>query len=1013
MSTRLISPRFVGRRAELDALRAAVARAREGSSSVVLVSGDAGIGKSRLVAQLASQAVRDGATVLVGECLKLGAGELLYAPIVGALRGLVRECGADEFLGLATAGSDELERVLPELRPTPAGSPREGSQARLFAQLLGVFASVARSGPLLLVIEDLHWSDGATRDFISFFVRSIRAEPIALVLTYRTGDVGQARVPSAFVHELERDDRAVRLRLAPFDRSGIREQVAAIRDEDPDPRLIDRLLARAEGNPFFTEELLAAAGDGSGSLPESLRDALLLRLADRPADVAAIVRSIAVAGRELEHGLLDAVVELPDDRLVAALRDAVGRQVLVHRPGSTKYAFRHALLCEAAYSELLPVERRRTHRLLAEAIEREPELAGSHAAAAAMLSHHWYEAGDLARALRASVDAAAAAEAAYGYAEALVEYERALELWDSVVPEPATVALDRAEVMRRASEAASRAGESDRAIALARAVVESVDPQDCVAAALAHERLARRLWTAGEGVEALVQSRRAVQLMPDRPTAERAMVVAAEAQMLMLSHRALESEPHCEEALAIARALGRRDVEANVLATMCANFSQAGQPEWGVVAAARAREIARELGLVEELARGYLNGSDALDHAGLLDESITLALEGVEVCRELGIARLFGDTILGDVAGRLVRAGEWERAAALLDELFASSPTGISVGNAYAPRAMLEALRGNQERARQAAALAERHVDRTSGSQWRAPVAEARATAELWSGRPEEAARTLDACLATVADGESVLTTVRLYELAVRAAADVALKDVGVAVGARPEWPNTRIAELLERVDGLIACLPCPAPLGVRASRQSAAAEASRIAGGDPQAWDAAARLWGEYRDRHHQAYARWRHAEALLLEGGDRRAAQDSARRAYAIAAELGARPLAEAIEALARRGRLDLGDDRGDGGAVATGSEAVARLELTPRELEVFALLGEGMTNREIAAELFITGKTASVHVSRILAKLSVSNRAAAAAAAQRLGVERVGASVGSVVQGAITPVADRHGR
>jgi DNA-binding CsgD family transcriptional regulator len=305
-------------------------------------------------------------------------------------------------------------------------------------------------------------------------------------------------------------------------------------------------------------------------------------------------------------------------------------------------------------------------------------------------------------------------------------------------------------------------------------------------------------------------------------------------------------------------------------------------------------------------------------------------------------------------------------------------------------------MRGEHDRMLEAARSGESFVGLSGGSMWLAPLAEARITGELWAGRPDEAATIADTFLSTVAGAESILSTIRIYELGVRAAADGALRAVGDERAT--DRARARAAELLGRADDLIAPL-FETPIRVRASREAAAAERVRIDGHDPGApavWDRAALLWSECDDAYQVAYARFRGAEASLLAGGDRGAAAQDAREAHLTAVRLGARPLADALEALARRARLDLGVDLRSG---AGGSDALRvtleRLELTPRELEVLALVGEGMSNPQIAAELFISNKTASVHVSRILAKLSVPNRAAAAAAAQRLGVKRAGAA------------------
>jgi DNA-binding CsgD family transcriptional regulator/tetratricopeptide (TPR) repeat protein len=970
-----------------------LARAVDGTGSVAVVEGEAGVGKSRLVAELATEARRDGATVLIGECLALGEGELPYGPIITVLRSLARERGTDALATLAGAGHDQLARLLPELEP----AARDGSQARLFGQLLTVLTTVARTDPpVLLVIEDLHWSDRATRDFLTFLVRAARHEPIALVVTYRTDDVAGNPAALAFVHELERGGYAARLTLTRFGHAEVHEQVASIRNEAPDPALIDRLVDRAEGNAFFTEELLAADASRD-ALPESLRQTLLLRFAGCSDDVSRVIHTVAVAGREIEHELLETIVPLGDQRLTAALREAVDGQILVHPRGSTRYAFRHALLSEAAYSDLLPGERRRMHETIAAAIQRQPALGGTPAAAASMVAHHWHEAGESSRALTASIDAALAAERIYASGEALAHYRRALALWDEA-PAIVAPALDRVAVLRGAADAAGRLGDGECAVELDREALARIGDADTVTTALVRARLGRHLWEAGCGEDALPELRRALELMPEQPTAERAQVLATEAQVLMLCHRFEASETRCHETLALARELGARDVEANVLSTVAANLTCAGRPELGAEAAAQVRAIARELSLVGEIGRGYVNGSDALDHAGQTAASIALASEGVEICRELGVDGFFGDCLRGELGGRLLRCGRWDAAGEMLEELLGNTPTGIAAGNGYGHLAILCAMRGQYEPMLEAASRGERFVGLSGGSMWLAPLAEARITGELWADRPSDAATIVDTFLRTVAGAESILSTVRVYELGARAAADGALRAVGDERAA--DRARARAAELLARADDLIAPL-FATPIRVRASRQAAAAEAARIDGGDPagpSAWERAAQLWSECDDAYQVAYARFRGAEATLVAGGDRRAAANEVREAHQTAARLGARPLADAIEALAGRARLDLGMSlRGgpDGVDANALSETLERLELTPRELEVLALVGEGMSNPQIAAELFIANKTASVHVSRILAKLSVPNRAAAAAAAQRLGVKRVGAA------------------
>jgi DNA-binding CsgD family transcriptional regulator len=983
----------VGRRDELAALEAALARSREGVGSVVLVAGEAGMGKSRLISEIAGHAERHGMAVAVGECLPFGEGELPYAPVIGALRSLARQVDDAELQARLAPGRQELAELMPHDARTSdhvvdlaAGT---GSQLGLFAHLVGLFTSAARVHPLVLVVEDFHWADRSTRDFLSFLVRATRREPIALMISYRSDELQRQHPFRSFVLELERSDRATKVELGPFTSAELREQVTAILDQSPPHSLVDRLLARSEGNPFFAEELLASSSGTNDPLPSALRDILLARVEAQPDAVRDLLRIAAVAGRTVDHALLAAAADVSEGDLNVALRGAVEAYLLASESSIAGYSFRHALVREAIYSDLLAGERRGLHLRLARAISDQSGSAGAKSAVAAELAHHWYAAGELAAALPASVAAGAAAENLYASSEASLHYDRALEVWDVVDPAPGDVPFERLEVLRRAADAALRIGEEDRAIALAREVITRIDERaDPIQAGLAHERLGRYLWTAGHDQDALPAYRRAVEVLPEAPPSqERALVLAAEGQVLMLCSRPEESSARCAEALAIARTVGAEAVEAHVLNTMCGNLSAVGDLDHAVTAARQALAIARRLGLVEEMQRSYTNGSDALDEAGHVEESIAMAREGIESAQEVGAERQWGDFLRGEVAGRLMQIGRWTEAEELLDELVDRSPTGVTALMAYRFLGLLRAEQGEFDAAARALDQAEPQMRRSIGSMALAPPAAARITLELWAGRPQAASAVALACLDRVTDRESPFFTARVYDLAARACGDVAARAPGNEHVR--DQQATRAAQLLGRLDRLIGQLTGVVPPVVRASRAGCAAEQSRIGHvGDASLWADAARQWETCGNRYYAAYAQWRGAEALLGSGSDRAGATALVRAAHLVADELRARPLREELEALARRGRIDLGT----GERFRTASDAqLQQLELTPREIEVLALLGDGLTNREIGGELFISDKTASVHVSRILSKLAVPNRAAAAAAAQRLGVRR----------------------
>ena len=807
------------------------------------------------------------------------------------------------------------------------------------------------------------------------------------MISYRSDELQRRHPFRPFILELERSDTAIRVQLGPFTSAELHEQVTAILDQPPPHSLVDSLLERSEGNPFFTEELLASPRATNETLPSSLRDMLLARVEAQSDAVRDVLRIAAVAGRTVDHALLAAASDLSEADLNVALRDAVEAYLLASESSMAGYSFRHALVREAIYSDLLAGERRSLHLRLGRAISDESGSAEEESAVAAELAHHWYAAGELAAALPASLAAGAAAEELYASNEAWLHYERALEIWDAVDPAPGELPSERLEVLRRAAVAALRIGEEDRAIALAREVVTRIDERaEPVQAALAHERLGRYLWTAGHDQDALPAYRRAVELMPEAPPSqERALVLAAEGQVLMLCNRPEESGARCAEALAIARTVGAEAVEAHVLNTMCGNLSAVGDFDRAVGAARQALAIACRLRLIDEMQRSYANGSDALDEAGHVEESIAMAREGIESSRELGVERQWGDFLRGEVAGRLMQIGRWSEAEELLNEVVDRSPTGVSAVMAYRYLGLLRAEQGQFDAAARVLEQAEPHMRRSIGSMALGPQAAARITLELWAGRPRAAAALASDCLDRVRDRESTFFTARLYDLGARACADLAAREPGNEQVR--EQQAARAQQLLERLDGLIGRLTDVPPL-VRASRAGCAAERSRVGHvGDASLWADAARQWATRGNRYNAAYAQWRGAEALLVTNSDRAGAVALVQAAYEVADELGARPLREELEALARRARIDLGARQ----PLPAPDTQLQQLELTPREIEVLALLGDGLTNREIGGELFISDKTASVHVSRILSKLAVPNRAAAAAAAHRLGVTR----------------------
>ena len=559
MGGRVASPIFVGRVEELELLEAARGRAADADPAVVLVGGEAGIGKTRLVAELTSRCANDGTRVLAGGCVPVGDGALPYAPIVEAMRALVTDVGVGAVRELAGPSWRELARLLPALgAPETGGPPDQAAQTRLFELLLGLLGRLAEQARLVVVVEDLHWADSSTRDLLAFLVRNLRRESILLVVTYRNDEPGQQRL-GPYLAELDRAGRVERIELPRLDQVQTATQLAGIRGATPATDLVDAVFARSQGNPFFTEELLGVVRSGSGELPATLRDLLRGRVAALPDRARQVMAVVAVAGREVSHRLLAAVVGLDDGALVESLRAAVASQLLVTTPGGDGYQVRHALLREVIDADLLPGERARLHADLAQALTERPELAdGPPAVAAAEVAAHWDAAGEPTRALPARVQAGLAAERARAFPEAQRHYERALELWEQVTDPDRAAELDQAELLTRTADAAAASGRSQRALVLLTTAIDQLDPTiDPVRAALLYIRSGGERWATGDEPGCLAAFEEAVRILPAEPSAERARVLAEYAQYLMLAASLRDAVGRAEEALVVARTVGR------------------------------------------------------------------------------------------------------------------------------------------------------------------------------------------------------------------------------------------------------------------------------------------------------------------------------------------------------------------------------------------------------------------------------------------------------------------------
>jgi DNA-binding CsgD family transcriptional regulator len=992
MGGRVVSPTFVGRAEELQILEAAVVRAANAEPAVVLVGGEAGVGKTRLLAELAGSCVDDGTRVLAGGCVPVGDGALPYAPIVEGLRALVGDLGASAVRGLIGPSWPELARLLPALGEPQAGggTPDQAAQARLFELLLGMLARLSQQMPVTLVVEDLHWADRSTRDLLAFLARNLRRERLLVVVTYRSDEPGTDWL-GPYLAVLDRSGPAQRVELPRLDRAETVAQLVGILGAAPPAELVDAVFGPSEGNPLFTEELLGAIRAGSGELPPTLRDLLGGRVQALPELARQVLAVVAVAGRRVPHQLLAAVAGLEDQLLVQALRAAVADQLLVTRPDQDGYELRHALLAEVIQADLVPGERAQLHAAYARALTQRPELAdASPAVAAAEVAVHWDAAGEWAQALPARVRAGLAAERARALTEADHHYQRALTLWERV-PEPGQPGeLDWVGLLTRAAETAAFVAAPERATRLVEQALDAEDRTvEPVRAAVLLAQLGPYREKAGREADALTAFEEAERLLKGAPpSAERARVLAGHARTLAATWHTTQAVSCCEEAIAVARAVGARAEESHALSTLGACLDDLGQPDRAIALHREARRIAEQVGDAEAIVRTYTNLSHALEQVGQIHDAIDDARLGYQRAHQLGLERATGSYVASNLAAMLVSTGQWEECARLTTELL--EVDSWCPFHIHATRGVLLTRRGEFTAAREEFDHAERLIP--PAEQWSVWVG--RAQLALSEGRHDQAATAVAEGLRWIAEqnpeGVPAELLCRCYGAALRLEADRAELAAARRRTADVAAARRRAAAVIAALDRL-SSQPSPQALipVVASNLQLARAEQSRLEGrSDPEWWRAAAAAWEQLAYPFEAAYTRFRQAEALLASGPHHKPAETALRRAHQTAVALGAAPLRREIELLAQRGRLQLVET-----ADATPKSKAPRsqaesLGLTPREAEVLALVAEGRTNRQIGQTLFITEKTASLHVSHILAKLGVAGRGEAAAIAHRLG-------------------------
>jgi DNA-binding CsgD family transcriptional regulator/tetratricopeptide (TPR) repeat protein len=957
---------MVGRHAELSEISNVWSDVRDGQASGILISGEAGVGKTRLVQECVRQVLADGGEVLAGASFRISSGGLPYGPILDALRRLLSDHAAASLAELAGPRFAALDQLL---------EPQDGDkshQARLFDVFLALLAQLAEAKPVLLVIEDVHWAEQSTFDLLSFLTVALRRERVLLVVTYRDDEPAAGPLPAALV-ELFRGGFMNHLTLAPLDADELGVLLTNLAGAALPAAAIDEIADLSGGNAFFAEEIFEARGLGE-QIPARVRDVVLLRVATFSDDAQAVLRLCSVIGRRIGHPLLATVSDLPERALLTALRELAANRV-IQTDSTDSYRFRHALAQEAVYSDLLPGERARLHGRVAEVLSERRD--GPRSTATAVVAHHWAAAGDVPRALTAVVAAGRAAAEVRAYREGLTYFTRALDLWN----EGDETTEIKSEVLAAAARCAHFAGEHEIAVHLIEQALAVTDQEDVVGRALLHEALGTYVDRI-DGARALHAFTWAYHLLAGSDaTAERARVTAALAQSLSNRGRYPDSAPLWEETLRLAREAGRRHEEVLGLKTSGWHFAMHGEPETGIGRMREALRVAQAEDDVEGVCVTYNHLCLALDFVGWSADAVATAEEALAWSGEVGVMFPPMIDMLDSIVLVLWRTGHWERAEQVADLLLASHHAAARALMTFVVLAEVAAARDRPEESAQQIKLAMEQLKNDDDPLNHGLVHAAAAVRSMWQEDYATAREEVAAGLAIVGGRGDDQQAVALCVLGLRIEGDEAERR---RARGRPDAEvRRRGEELRARAASLW--------LGMGARQMSfpeaavdvamAEAEFARLSGATgPAVWGHVADSWEALARPHPAVYARWRECEGLVRQRDPR--AAGVLRAAHRVAAGMDARMLLKEITALADRARIDLGTP-----APPDPAEPEHPFHLTDRELQVLTLLKEGRRNREIARTLFISESTASVHVSNILGKLNAANRVEAAAIAHRL--------------------------